>query len=79
MTRFNIRHETRYDYDRPVRFGPHRLLVRPRDSHAIRLKRRLATRGGDPLLGHLHGDLVGRAPFGVGAVQNLIQRVDHRG
>jgi len=37
MTRFSIRHETRYDYERPVSFGPHRLLVRPRDSHAIRL------------------------------------------
>jgi transglutaminase-like putative cysteine protease len=37
MTRFSIRHETRYDYEWPVSFGPHRLLVRPRDSHAIRL------------------------------------------
>jgi transglutaminase-like putative cysteine protease len=37
MPRFSIRHETRYDYDQPVRFGQHRLLVRPRDSHAIRL------------------------------------------
>jgi transglutaminase-like putative cysteine protease len=37
MTRFSIRHETRYDYERPVTFGPHRLLVRPRDSHAIRI------------------------------------------
>jgi transglutaminase-like putative cysteine protease len=37
MSRLIIRHETRYDYDRPVRFGTHRLLIRPRDSHAIRL------------------------------------------
>jgi YD repeat-containing protein len=37
MSRFSIRHETLYEYDRPVRFGAHRLLVRPRDSHAIRL------------------------------------------
>lgn len=37
MTRLSIRHETRYSYENPVRFGPHRLLVRPRDSHAIRL------------------------------------------
>lgn len=35
--RLLIRHETRYAYDRPVRFGTHRLLVRPRDSHAIRI------------------------------------------
>lgn len=37
MTRFSVRHETLYEYERPVGFGPHRLLVRPRDSHAIRL------------------------------------------
>jgi transglutaminase-like putative cysteine protease len=35
--RLLIRHETRYVYERPVRFGSHRLLVRPRDSHAIRV------------------------------------------
>jgi YD repeat-containing protein len=37
MSRFTIRHETRYDYDNAVAFGPHSLLLRPRDSHAIRL------------------------------------------
>lgn len=37
MARFAIRHETLYSYERPVRFGLHRLLVRPRDSHAVRV------------------------------------------
>lgn len=37
MTRLTIRHETHYSYERPVSFGPHRLLLRPRDSHAIRI------------------------------------------
>jgi len=37
MTHLTIRHETRYVYERPVRFAPHRLLIRPRDSHAIRI------------------------------------------
>jgi transglutaminase-like putative cysteine protease len=37
MTRLTIRHETRYAYERPVSFGQHRLLVRPRDSHATRI------------------------------------------
>ncbi len=37
MTELTIRHETRYAYERPVSFTPHRLLVRPRDSHAIRI------------------------------------------
>ena len=37
MTRLSIRHETVYRYGRPVGFGPQRLMVRPRDSHADRL------------------------------------------
>lgn len=37
MVRLNIRHETLYTYERPVRFAPHRLLTRPRDSHATRV------------------------------------------
>jgi transglutaminase-like putative cysteine protease len=37
MVRLSIRHETLYEYERPVRFSPHRLLVRPRDSHATRV------------------------------------------
>ncbi|HKT54079.1 MAG TPA: transglutaminase family protein, partial [Caulobacteraceae bacterium] len=37
MARLTIRHHTRYDYEKPVRFGAQRLLVRPRDGHAIRL------------------------------------------
>jgi transglutaminase-like putative cysteine protease len=37
MTRLIIRHETLYTYERPVTFAPHRLLVRPRDSHAVRV------------------------------------------
>ncbi|MDR3512210.1 MAG: transglutaminase family protein [Caulobacteraceae bacterium] len=37
MTRLTIRHETVYDYDQPVAFSPHRLMLRPRDSHASRL------------------------------------------
>ncbi len=43
MPRLRIRHETRYDYARPVRFGPHRLLVRPRDTHAIRIREAFLT------------------------------------
>jgi YD repeat-containing protein len=37
MARLGILHETRYSYARPVGFGAHRLLIRPRDSHAIRI------------------------------------------
>lgn len=37
MARLTIRHETRYTYERPVSFGLHRLLVRPRDGHALQV------------------------------------------
>ncbi len=37
MPRLKIRHVTAYTYPSPVRFGEHRLLVRPRDSHDLRL------------------------------------------
>jgi transglutaminase-like putative cysteine protease len=37
MTTFGVRHVTAYTYRRPVRFGRHRLMFRPRDSHDQRL------------------------------------------
>jgi len=37
MQTLTVRHVTTYLYDRPVRFGPHRLMFRPRDSHDLRL------------------------------------------
>lgn len=37
MTRLSVRHLTRYRYRLPVRFGEHRLMFRPRDSHDLRL------------------------------------------
>lgn len=37
MAALKIRHETCYTYERAVTFSPHKLLVRPRDSHAIRV------------------------------------------
>ena len=37
MTILNVVHRTRYRYAEPVTFGPHRLMMRPRDSHDLRL------------------------------------------
>lgn len=37
MKSLNIRHATTYRYAKPVSFGPHRLMLRPRDSHDLRL------------------------------------------
>lgn len=33
MPRVTIVHRTTYRYARPLRFGDHRLMLRPRDSH----------------------------------------------
>ena len=37
MTVLSVRHVTTYDYHRPVRFGDHRIMFRPRDSYDQRL------------------------------------------
>lgn len=37
MTVLNVRHTTVYRYSRPVALGDHRLMLRPRDSHDLRL------------------------------------------
>ncbi len=37
MTVLSVRHVTTYDYKRPVRFGDHRIMFRPRDSYDQRL------------------------------------------
>ena len=37
MTLLNVRHTTVYRYRRPVALGDHRLMLRPRDSHDLRL------------------------------------------
>src|ERR1700674_98104 len=39
VTMLNVRHTTVYRYRRPVRLGDHRLMLRPRDSHDLRLIR----------------------------------------
>ena len=38
MSRYSIQHRTLYKYARPVELGPHRLMVRPTDSHDLRLE-----------------------------------------
>lgn len=37
MPRLRINHRTTYTYSEPMAFGEHRLMVRPRDSHDLRL------------------------------------------
>jgi transglutaminase-like putative cysteine protease len=37
MIILNVSHRTEYKYAKPVTFGPHRMMMRPRDSHDLRL------------------------------------------
>src|SRR5665213_2276384 len=37
MKLLKVLHRTHYRYARPVRFGPHHIMMRPRDSHDLRL------------------------------------------
>src|SRR5215212_507652 len=37
MKLFTVKHSTLYRYAKPVTFGQHRLMLRPRDSHDLRL------------------------------------------
>jgi transglutaminase-like putative cysteine protease len=37
MTTFRIRHRTQYSYERAIALGLHRLMIRPRDSHDMRI------------------------------------------
>ena len=38
MTKLSIHHETVYTYTRRVRFGQHRLVIRPREGHDLRVE-----------------------------------------
>ena len=56
----SISHTTRYLYDRPVKLGPHRLLLRPRDGHDLRvLKSNLQI--SPPATVHWHFDTFGNS------------------
>ena len=43
MSVLTIHRHTIYRYRTPTAFGPHRLMLRPRDSHALRLYERELT------------------------------------
>lgn len=43
MPILEVKHTTIYRYSQPVRFGDHRLMFRPRDSHDMRLREALLT------------------------------------
>ena len=54
MTRLEVQHTTIYRYARPVRFGPHRAMLRPRDSHDLKLRSATLTVSPRPQVSWMH-------------------------
>jgi len=66
MRTLTVNHRTTYRYDRPVRFGAHRLMVRPRDSHEFRLldaKLRIAPQATSRWLFDIFGNSIAKLEF----------------
>lgn len=55
--RIHLVHETCYTYTRPVRFQPHRLVLRPREGHEVRLHGMNLTTSPPSIL-HWHRDIL---------------------
>jgi transglutaminase-like putative cysteine protease len=80
MKRLTVRHLTTYRYARPVGFGPHRLMLRPRDSHDLRLVRTELTLSPPAKMRWLHdvyGNSVAVADFTEPASELTIASVLH--
>src|ERR1700735_4654948 len=76
MTVLNVRHTTVYRYSRPVRLGDHRLMLRPRDSHDLRLIKTNLTFSPAASLRWIHdvfGNSVAIASFGEPAAELRIE------
>lgn len=75
MQKLTVDHKTIYRYNRPVTFGEHRLMVRPRDSHDLRLLNATLRIQPQPRLRWLHdvfGNSVAVAEFDEMAAELLI-------
>ena len=75
MTLLHVRHTTIYRYHRPVRLGDHRLMLRPRDSHDLRLIRTSLNLSPPASLRWVHdvfGNSIAIASFAVPATELII-------
>src|SRR5918998_6782444 len=80
MKPLTVRHLTTSRYGRPVAFGPHRLMLRPRDSHDLRLVRTELTLSPPARMRWLHdvfGNSVAIADFTGEADELVIESVLH--
>lgn len=74
--RLAVTHVTRYRYAAPVRLGPHRLMLRPRDSHDMRLLSASLTLSPPALLHWAHdvfGNSIATAEFTKAATELVIR------
>jgi transglutaminase-like putative cysteine protease len=73
MPRLRVSHVTTYDYANPVTFGEHRMMLRPRDSHDLRIISTNLAIDPQPTairwLHDVHGNSVAVASFDFAATQ----------
>jgi transglutaminase-like putative cysteine protease len=75
MKYLTVRHLTRYRYAKPVTFGRHRLMLRPRDSHDMRLvdaELTLSPPGDIRWMHDVFGNSVAEVTFAQHAVELLV-------
>src|SRR5665213_1865908 len=80
MKHLTVRHATSYRYALPVTFGPHRLMLRPRDSHDLRLVDAELTLSPPGTLNWLHdvfGNSVAQVEFAQAAAELTIVSTLH--
>jgi hypothetical protein len=63
MPVLTIRHKTEYRYAKPVQFGEHRVMLRPRDGHDLRVIDLRMVIEPEPVSLHWIHDLFGRRRF----------------
>jgi transglutaminase-like putative cysteine protease len=80
MKHLTVRHATSYRYAKPVTFGPHRLMLRPRDSHDLHLVDAELTLSPPGALNWMHdvfGNSVAQVEFAQAAAELTIVSTLH--
>lgn len=78
MRRLTVEHRTQYHYAEAVNFGQHRLMLRPRDSHGLRLhsaKLTLSPTGNVRYIYDIFGNSIALVDFHTGGTELLIESV----
>jgi len=72
MPLLTIHHKTEYRYNRPVAFGEHRIMLRPRDGHDLRVLDSRLEISPEPMSLHWIHDVFGNSV----AIANFDERAD---